>query len=104
MENEFGRGDEYIVTLKDRKQVAQDTMVLWFEVASSGYSFRAGQTAAFTLLDPAGNIRTLSVASSPAAPNSLIVAMRMRKSAFKNRCATAKKTWANRERQKPEKH
>jgi ferredoxin-NADP reductase len=81
--------DEYIVTLKDRKQVAQDTMAFWFQVAGAAYTFRAGQNAAFTLLDPpesdaAGNIRTLSVASSPNAPDSLMVAMRMRKSAFKN--------------------
>lgn len=81
--------DEYIVTLEDRKQVAQDTMAFWFHVADAGYTFRAGQNAAFTLLDPpetdaAGNIRTLSVASSPNACSSLMVAMRMRKSAFKN--------------------
>jgi len=81
--------DEYIVTLEDRKQVAQDTMAFWFHVAGSDYNFRAGQNAAFTLLDPpetdaAGNIRTLSVASSPNTPTSLMVAMRMRKSAFKN--------------------
>jgi ferredoxin-NADP reductase len=81
--------DEYIVTLKDRKQVAEDTMAFWFDVAGAGYTFRAGQNAAFTVLDPpetdaAGSIRTLSVASSPNAPTSLMVAMRMRKSAFKN--------------------
>jgi ferredoxin-NADP reductase len=81
--------DEYIVTLKDRKQVAQETMAFWFDVAGSGYTFRAGQNATFTLLDPpetdpAGNSRTLSLASSPNASTSLLVAMRMRKSAFKN--------------------
>src|ERR1700722_4185019 len=81
--------DEYIVTLTGREQVAQDTMAFWFDVAGAGYTFRAGQNAAFTLLNPpetdaAGNIRTLSVASSPNAPTSLMVAMRMRKSAFKN--------------------
>jgi ferredoxin-NADP reductase len=85
--------DEYIVTLTDRKQVAQDTMAFWFHVAGSGYAFRAGQNAAFTLLDPpetdaSGNVRTLSVASSPNAPTSLMVAMRMRKSAFKNSLTT----------------
>src|SRR5579862_8692007 len=91
-ENEYRRGDymdEYMVTLKDRKEVAQDTMAFWFHVAGASYTFRAGQNATFTLLDPpetdaAGNIRTLSVASSPNAPSSLMVAMRMRKSAFKN--------------------
>jgi ferredoxin-NADP reductase len=81
--------DKHIVTLKDRKQVAQDTMAFWFDVAGAGYAFKAGQNAAFTLFDPpetdgAGNIRTLSLASSPNSPTSLMVAMRMRKSAFKN--------------------
>ena len=37
--------DEYVVTLTDRKQVAQDTMAFWFHVAGTGYSFRAGQNA-----------------------------------------------------------
>jgi ferredoxin-NADP reductase len=81
--------DEHIVTLEDRKLVAEDTMAFWFHVAGAGYTFRAGQNAAFTLLDPpetddAGNIRTLSMASSPNAASSLMVAMRMRNSAFKN--------------------
>src|ERR1700722_1200394 len=81
--------DEYIVTLTGREQVAQDTMAFWFDVAGAGYTFRAGQNAAFTLLNPpetdaAGNVRTLSVASSPNDPTTLMVAMRMRKSAFKN--------------------
>ena len=81
--------EEYIVALQDRKQVAEDTMAFWFHVSGAGYTFRAGQNAAFTLLDPpetdaAGNIRTLSIASSPNDHTSLMVAMRMRNSAFKN--------------------
>src|SRR5580704_13390289 len=81
--------DEYVVTLTDRKQVAQDTMAFWFHVAGTAYAFRAGQNAVFTLLDPpetdaAGIVRTLSVASSPNTPASFMVAMQMRKSAFKN--------------------
>jgi hypothetical protein len=67
--------DEYIVTLEDRKVTAQYTMAFRFNVAGAGYTFRAGQNAAFTLLDPpetdeAGNIRTLSMASSPNASTS----------------------------------
>jgi ferredoxin-NADP reductase len=81
--------DEYIVTLTGREQVAQETMAFWFDVSGAGYTFRAGQNALFTLVDPAetdasGNTRTLSLASSPNASNSLMIAMRMRKSAFKN--------------------
>ena len=41
--------DEHILTLKDRKQVAQDTMAFWFHVAGGGYSFRAGQYVRFHL-------------------------------------------------------
>jgi ferredoxin-NADP reductase len=81
--------DENIATLTDRKQVAKDTMAFWFHVTGAGYAFRAGQNTVFTLLDPpendaAGNNRMLSVSSSPNAPSSLMVAMRMRMSAFKN--------------------
>jgi hypothetical protein len=49
MENECRRGDyidEYIVTLKDRKQVTEDTMAFWFDVAGAGDTFRAGQNYA----------------------------------------------------------
>jgi ferredoxin-NADP reductase len=80
---------DYTIVLKHREEVAEETMAFRFDIAGTGYTFKAGQNAAFTLLDPpetdiAGNTRTLSFASSPNDLNSLMVAMRMRRSAFKN--------------------
>jgi ferredoxin-NADP reductase len=88
----FQPGDhmaDYTITLKHREEVAEETMAFRFDIAGTGYTFKAGQNAEFTLLNPpetdiAGNIRTLSFASSPNDLSSLMVAMRMRKSAFKN--------------------
>lgn len=80
---------DYTIILKHREEVAEDTMAFRFDITGTGYTFKAGQNAAFTLLDPpetdiAGNTRTLSFASSPNDLSSVIVAMRMRRSAFKN--------------------
>ncbi len=81
---------DYTIILKHREEVAEDTMAFCFDIAGTGYTFKAGQNAAFTLLEPpetdtAGTTRTLSFASSPNDLSSLMVAMRMRRSAFKNR-------------------
>jgi ferredoxin-NADP reductase len=80
---------DYAVILKHREEVAEETMAFRFDITGTGYTFKAGQNAAFTLLDPpetdiAGNTRTLSFASSPNDLSSVVVAMRMRRSAFKN--------------------
>ncbi len=80
---------DYTIILKHREEVAEDTLAFRFDLTGTGYTFKAGQNAAFTLLDPpetdiAGNTRTLSFASSPNDLSSVIVAMRMRRSAFKN--------------------
>ena len=80
---------DYTIILKHREEVAEETMAFRFDITGTGYTFKAGQNAAFTLLDPpetdiAGNTRTLSFASSPNDLSSVIVAMRMRRSAFKN--------------------
>jgi ferredoxin-NADP reductase len=80
---------EFLLALKDRQEVARDTMAFWFDTLGTGYTFRAGQNADFILADPPeidgeGNARTLSFASSPNTKDSLVVAMRMRKTAFKN--------------------
>jgi NAD(P)H-flavin reductase len=73
---------DYTIILKHREEVAEDTMAFRFDITGTGYTFKAGQNAAFTLLDPpetdiAGNTRTLSFASSPNDLSSVIVAMRM---------------------------
>jgi len=78
----------YLLALKDRQEVAKDTMAFWFNTVGSGYTFRAGQNAAFILVDPPetdgeGNARTLSLATSPNNQGSFMVATRMRDTAFK---------------------
>ena len=80
---------EFLLALKDRQEVAKDTMAFWFDTLGTGYTFRAGQNADFILIDPPetdgdGNARTFSFASSPNVKDSLVVAMWMRKTAFKN--------------------
>ncbi len=84
---------EYLLALKYRQEVAKDTMAFWFDTLGSGYIFRAGQNANFILVDPpetdgGGNARTLSFANSPNSKGALMVAMRMRSSAFKNSLQT----------------
>jgi len=76
----------YRVKLKRREEVAEGTMAFLFE-KPIGIQFRAGQYLNLTLIDPPetdadGNTRTLSIASSPLDDN-LMVATRMRDSAFK---------------------
>src|SRR6266436_2775482 len=71
---------DYTIVLKHREEVAEETMAFRFDIAGTGYTFKAGQNAAFTLLDPpetdmAGNTRTLSFASSPNDLSLLTVAM-----------------------------
>ena len=79
---------KYLLALKDRQEVAKDTMAFWFDTLGSGYTFRAGQNAHFVLVDPPetdgeGNGRTLSFATSPNNQGSFMVATRMRDTAFK---------------------
>jgi ferredoxin-NADP reductase len=77
---------EYRPRLFDRTEVAEGTMAFHFE-KPSGFDFRAGQAADMTLLNPPetdseGNVRTFSIASAPF-ENELMIATRMRESAFK---------------------
>jgi ferredoxin-NADP reductase len=72
--------------LSDRKEVAEGTMAFWFDVPS-GFTFKPGQFADFTLPDPPrtddkGNTRAFSFASSPN-EDRVLIATRMRGSAFK---------------------
>jgi ferredoxin-NADP reductase len=74
------------VRLVSREEVAEGTMAFHFE-KPSGFSFRAGQFADVTLIDPPetdakGITRTFSIASPPFA-NELIFTTRMRDTAFK---------------------
>lgn len=74
------------VQLKGRRVIAHDTMAFYF-TKPDGFTFQAGQTADFTLLDPPENdaegaIRTFSFAGAPYEED-LMVATRMRDTAFK---------------------
>jgi ferredoxin-NADP reductase len=80
---------DHLFALKDRREIAPGTMAFWFDTSGSGYRFRAGQNADFTLIDPPmtdaeGNVRTFSFASSPLDTEAFMVATRMRNTAFKN--------------------
>jgi ferredoxin-NADP reductase len=80
---------EYQMTLMDRQRIARDTMAFWFDTNSIRYEFRAGQHADFVFSRPyvgskGENSRTFSIASSPHDKEPIMVAMRMRKTAFKN--------------------
>src|SRR5436305_155005 len=72
--------------MNGREQVAEGTMTFYFN-KPNGFEFRAGQALDITLLNPPetdseGNIRTFSVASPPF-EDRLMVATRLRHSAFK---------------------
>lgn len=76
----------YEIRLKKREEVAEGTMAFHFE-KPEGFEFKAGQFGDFTLVNPSetdaeGNIRGFSLASAPH-ENELIVATRMRDTAFK---------------------
>jgi ferredoxin-NADP reductase len=74
------------VKLSQRTAVADGTVAFYFD-KPSGFEFKAGQFLDVTLLDPPetdaeGNSRAFSIASAPSESH-LMVATRMRDSAFK---------------------
>ncbi|HEX5081811.1 MAG TPA: FAD-dependent oxidoreductase [Blastocatellia bacterium] len=74
------------VRLKSRQEIAEGTMAFHFE-KPPGFTFKAGQALACTLIDPPetddeGSMRNFSIASAPVEPD-LMIATRMRDSAFK---------------------
>ena len=80
---------EYQMTLVDRERIARDTMAFWFHKTGAGLEFRAGQHADFAFVRPYLGIegdysRTFSIASSPHDKDPFMIAMRMRKTAFKS--------------------
>ena len=80
---------EYQMTLVDRQRVARDTMAFWFDTNGARYEFRAGQHADFISThtctgSESDNSRTFSLASSPHDKEPIMIAMRMRKTAFKS--------------------
>jgi len=80
-----------LVKLISREEVAEGTIAFRFE-KPPGWTFKAGQSLDMTLLDPPqtdanGNTRAFSVASAPQ-EESLMIATRMRDTAFKRVLAT----------------
>jgi len=81
----------FSVKLRSREEVAEGTMAFRFE-KPAGWTFKAGQSMDMTLLDPAetdseGDTRAFSIASAPQ-EDSLMVATRMRDTAFKRTLKT----------------
>lgn len=79
---------EYQMTLMDRQTIARDTMAFWFDANGAGFEFQAGQHANFVfphsyMGSGSDNFRTFSLASSPHDKRPVMIAMRMRKTAFK---------------------
>jgi ferredoxin-NADP reductase len=77
---------KYISKLLERKEIAEGTMEFHFS-KPEGFNYKPGQHIEITLINPPetdeeGNSRVLSLVSAPYEPN-LIVATRMRDSAFK---------------------
>jgi ferredoxin-NADP reductase len=80
---------EYQMTLTNRQSIARDTMAFWFDANGARYEFRAGQHADFVSGSETDNSRTFSLASSPLEQDSIMIATRMRKTAFKSALKTA---------------
>jgi len=85
---------EYEMTLVDRQRIARDTMAFWFDTNGASFGFRAGQHADFVFARPytegeSDNSRTLSLAGSPLDKEPIMIAMRMRKTAFKTALKSA---------------
>jgi ferredoxin-NADP reductase len=77
--------------LVERREVAQGTMSFAFGLEGQAFPFKPGQFNTVTIPDPLyqddeGNVRSLSIASSPSDPF-ILIATRMRGSAFKRTLA-----------------
>lgn len=76
----------FVAQLTDRQEIAEDTIACRLE-KSADFNFKPGQFIEVTVLNPSesdahGNSRAFSIANSPR-DNFLLVATRLRKSAFK---------------------
>lgn len=80
---------DYMVKLKDRREVADETMEFTFDTSNIDFTFKPGQNADWTLIDPPhtdqeGSTRTFSFVNSPNEQGQVRIATRMRDTAFKN--------------------
>jgi ferredoxin-NADP reductase len=85
---------EHRMTLVDRQTIATDTMAFWLEPEDGYFEFRAGQHVDLVFAEPQqgnenDNFRTFSLASSPQETKAIMIAMRMRKTIFKNALQSA---------------
>lgn len=85
---------EYEMTLVDRQRIARDTMAFWFDTNGASFGFRAGQHADFVFMhscmeSQGDNSRTFSLASPPNDKRPVMIALRMRKTPFKNALKSA---------------
>lgn len=81
--------NDFHFPLKEKRDVAEGTMAFVFETSGQTFHFEAGQNADFTIENPARidaeeNSRTFSLASSPHHEDFIMIATRMRDTAFKN--------------------
>jgi ferredoxin-NADP reductase len=81
----------YQITFLQHQTIAQNTQAFYFS-KPEGFSFKAGQYAGFTVMKPTktdgkGNNRRITIASCPA-DDYLMIALRMRDSAFKQYLTT----------------
>lgn len=80
---------DYHLPLVKRELIADGTMAFWFDTTGSGLTFEAGQNADWHVIHPPtsdaeGNMRTFSFATAPEHQNTVMIATRMRDTAFKN--------------------
>jgi len=85
---------EYRMTLVDRQTIATDTMAFWLEPDDGYFEFRAGQHVDLVFAHPPqgsenDNFRTFSLASAPQEKKFIMIAMRMRKTTFKEALQSA---------------
>ncbi len=81
--------NQALFPLKERREVAKETMEFIFDTSKSNFSYEAGQYCDFTLINPPttddeGNTRAFSLVSSPNDKGIVAITTRMRHSAFKN--------------------
>ena len=79
----------YTAVLKQREEIAEGTMAFHLE-KPTGFEFKPGQSIDLTLINPPesdseGNSRAFSIASAPCEED-LLVATRIRDTAFKRSC------------------
>lgn len=80
---------DYLFQLKKREEIAEETMAFYLDISGTDFNFKPGQYATFTLINPPftdeeGNMRQFSIASSPNNKEYIMIASRMRPTAFKN--------------------